>query len=278
MDVPLNQVFFPTGFGELFSAWNKFPDAVPFAGGTGIMRNQGRRIPRLPQNLLCLDRLEELRRITRTERYLEIGAMVKLNEIISLGKVAPKVFIRCLENIAGPQLRNLATIGGNLCSKTRRLDASAPMIALDALYELRSGAASRWISASRFSSLQSTLAINEQELLTRIRIPLELWDYSVYKKFKPQETGGPDGAAVFILKNRKNVLTDFRFVFAGEMTLRNKNTESLLVGKNLPLGKKDVAGFVEQFSTYLTGLGTVAVLLQTSLLNFIESSLIAITD
>jgi CO/xanthine dehydrogenase FAD-binding subunit len=275
---PFNQVFFPETFGELFSAWAKFPDAVPFAGGTEIMRNQGPRIPLLPRNILCLDRLEDLRRITRTERYLEIGAMVPLNEIIYLGKVVPEALTRCLEGIAGPQLRNLATIGGNLCYKKRRLDASGPMIALDALFELRSAASARWISAVRFASLAGPVALNAQELLTRIRVPLAQWDYSVYKKFKPQETGGYDGGAVFIFRYEKNVLSDLRLVFSGETILRDKSTESLLVGKNLPLNKKDAAAFVAHFKTYLVGLENPTPLLRAGLLNFIESSLAALTD
>jgi CO/xanthine dehydrogenase FAD-binding subunit len=273
MDVPLNQVFFPANFAELFSAWSKFPDAVPFAGGTEIMRNQGRRIPQLPHNLLCLDKLPDLRRVTRTERYLEIGAMVTLNEVIYLGKAVPEVLTRCLENIACPQLRNIATIGGNLCCKRRRLNAVAPLIGLDALYELRGAASARWISASRFSIMPGDLALNEQELLTRIRIPLEPWDYSVYKKFKRQETGEADGGVVFLLRSGKDALVDLRLVFAGEMILRDKNSESLLIGKRLPLDKKEIAGFVGQWKAYLEGCGNQGLLFQSSLLNFIESSL-----
>jgi CO/xanthine dehydrogenase FAD-binding subunit len=274
MDVPLNnQVFFPATFGELFSAWGNFPDAVPFAGGTEIMRHQGFRVPRLPHNILCLDKLADLRRITRTERYLELGAMVTLNEIIYLGKAVPEVFIRCLEGIAGPQVRNLATIGGNLCHKAWRLDAFAPLLGLDALYELRSATSVRWIAASRFASLSSALTLNERELLTRIRIPLEPWDYSAYKKFKWQETGESSGSAVFLVRSEKNGLTGLRVVFAGGVILRDKQSESLLIGKRLPLDKKDVMGFIERWNMYLDGLGNTDALFRSNLLKFIESCL-----
>ncbi|MDR2793657.1 MAG: FAD binding domain-containing protein [Treponema sp.] len=274
MDVPLNnQVFFPATFGELFSVWGKFPDAVPFAGGTDIMQYQGRRVPCLPHNLLYLDKLADLRRITRTERYLELGAMVTLNEIIYLGKVVPEVFIRCLEGIAGPQVRNIATIGGNLCHKGWRLDTFAPLLGLDALYELRNAAFARWIAASRFASMPESLALNERELLTRIRIPLEPWDYSAYKKFKRQETGESSGCAIFLVRSEKNALTGLRVVFAGGVILRDKNSESLLIGKRLPLDEKDAAGFIERWNTYLDGVGNTDALFRSSLLKFIGSCL-----
>ncbi|MDR0643994.1 MAG: FAD binding domain-containing protein [Treponema sp.] len=276
MDVPLNQVFFPSTFQELFSIWEKFPDAAPFAGGTEIMRNQGRRIPKLPRNILCLDKLDELRRITRTERYLEIGAMVPINDIIYLGKVVPEALARCLEGIAGPHVRNLATIGGNLCYKHRRLNAFAPMVALDALFELRSQSSARWISASRFSLLVDHW--NAHEIVSRIRVPLEQWDYSVYKEFNHQETEDSHGAAVLILRNEKNILTDLRVVFAGRTILRDKNLESLLIGRRLPLTKKDAVSFVSHWDTYLSNIDEMPSLLRSGILSFIKSGVSVLTD
>jgi CO/xanthine dehydrogenase FAD-binding subunit len=279
MDVPPNQVFSPGNFQELFSAWSRFPDAVPFAGGTDLIRSQGTRVLTLPRNILSLDRLEELHRITRTERYLEIGAAVKINDIIYLGKIVPEILTRCLAGIAGPQLRNIATIGGNLCCASRRRDAAAPMMALDAHYELRNASSSRWISASRFASLPGPLAINPQELLTRIRIPLEQWNYSLYKKFTAlSEDGEAGGLIVFIIRIQKNILTDLRIVYAGDRVLRDKNTETLLIGKQLPLDRKDALNFTEHWKTYLSALDAPEDLIRAKLLNFIESGIMGLTD
>jgi CO/xanthine dehydrogenase FAD-binding subunit len=253
MAAPLNQVFFPAAFSELFSAWTRFPDAVPYAGGTGLVRGQGKEILDLPPIILSLDKLEDLQRISRSERYLEIGAMVKLNQIIKLGKIVPEVLTRCLENIAGVQLRNLATIGGNICCPERRLDVSAVMVALDAQYELRSAQTIRWISASRFSAPSGPTALVPQELLTRIRVPLDQWDYSIYKKFSG--AGGLDGRAmIFIMKTQKNLLTDIRVVYKTGVILRDKNSESILIGKHLPLSRRVAGEFVESWKHFLSGL------------------------
>jgi CO/xanthine dehydrogenase FAD-binding subunit len=245
MAEPLNQVFFPDSFQDLFAAWTRFPDAIPFAGGTEIIRNQGTVSLDLPQTILSLDKIDELGRITRTERYLEIGAMVKLSEIVRLGKIVPEALTRCIEGISGPQLRDLATLGGNICVKNRRLDISAPLVALDAIYDLRSAQTARWISAARFSSSPGAPALNPQELLTRIRIPLEQWNYTAYRKFGSRNAGTDSGVMVFILKSQKTTLTDIRLVFAGEDILRDKSAETTLNGKHLPLSRRDAADFVE---------------------------------
>jgi CO/xanthine dehydrogenase FAD-binding subunit len=276
MDAVPKEVLIPNTLQELFTLWKQFPNALPFAGGTQILRYQGRRFPELQTPLLSLDRIEELRQVTRTEQYIEIGAMVRLNDIISLGKIIPDVFIRCLESIAGRQVRNLATIGGNICHPPYRLDTSAPLIALDAHYELRSASSARWISALRFSGHSEPLPINSQELLTRIRIPLEQWDYSLYKKIKHVRGEKQNGGIVFIIRNQKNILTDMRFVFSGDLFLRNRNAEILLIGKHLPLDRKDAYNFVEQWKTYLSSFKEpVDNFLQFFLINFIESTLLS---
>lgn len=277
MAAPLNQVFFPSAFQELFSAWGRFPGAVPYAGGTGLIRGQSRQALELPPVILSLDKLEDLQRISRSERYLEIGAMVKLSQIIRLGKIVPEALSRCLENIAGAQLRNIATIGGNICYPAERLDASAALTALDAQYELRSAQSSRWISASRFSSLPGPTALNPQELLTRVRVPLDRWNYSVYKKFSGDRLGS-GGVVVFLVKTQKNALTDIRVVYKTATILRDKNSEAILVGKQLPLSRRVAAEFVENWEAFLSGIQNLDELSQKELLNFIELNVYNLTE
>ncbi|MDR0403030.1 MAG: FAD binding domain-containing protein [Treponema sp.] len=287
MDAPHSQVFFPSNFQELFSAWSRFPDAVPFAGGTCLIRgfpaggSGMSELPALPKNILSLDRIDELKRITRTERYLEIGAMVSLNDIIALGKSIPEALSKTLNGIAGPQVRNLATAGGNICSAGTPfggIDIAAPMTALDARYELRTAFQNRWISALRFSSFGSS-ALAPQELLTRIRMPLEHWNYTVCRKFHSRDLGGETGGVmVFIAKNEKNLLTDIRIVFAGSCLLRDKDSEGFLKGKKLPLDHKDAVHYREMWSAYLSGMEKPGPMLKAKLINCVESCVLGLAD
>jgi len=283
MDVPYSQIFFPPGFQELFSTWNRFPDALPCAGGTGFIHAQGRRVPQLNQNIISLDEIEDLRKISRTERYLEIGAMVKLNQVINLGKIVPEAITRCLLLVADPQVRSQATIGGNICFPSRKLDACAPMIALDAQYELRTAQSSRWVSASRFSSMEGPSALAGQELLTRIRVPLTPWTFTWYSKFHNSTCNEGGGAILFIMRNEKNILTDIRIVCTGTAILREKNSETMLLGKRLPLSRKDAEAFADCWKNYLSGIGSMgehpqAELAKSRIINFIKTMLRHISD
>ena len=293
----LNQVFFPSTYAELFSAWERFPHAVPYAGGTGLIYRQGGRILELPSVILSLERLEEMHRISRSERFLEIGAMVNLNRIIDLGKIVPGALRLCLENIAGQQLRNLATFGGNICFSGWRTDCPAALIALDAQFELRGAQSAGWISALRFfigtcspdnpnnpdnsgylsypGGLVPT-ALSPGELLTRVRIPLDHWDYSAYKKFARQEYRGR--ALVFLAKTQKNILSDIRVVYKSDSILRDKNIESVLIGKRLPLSRRIADEFVERWEAFLAEAKDGNELSRKETVNFIETNVYNLTE
>ena len=281
MDAQSSQVFFPSNFHQLFSLWNRFPDAAPCAGGTGFFIEQGKRVPEFPQNIISLDTIQELHRISRTERYLEIGAMVNLNQIINLGRTVPEALTRCLKRIAGPHVRNMATIGGNICFPSRKLDAAAPMIALDAQYELRSAQSSRWVPAAYFSP--PSPASPAREILTRIRVPLAPWSFTWYRKFLSAGSTGGEGSILFIMKNEKNILTNIRVLYSGKTILREKKSETMFLGKRLPLARKDVEAYLDSWRIYLSSIegdeeNSKAELIKPRVISFIKTMLQHISD
>jgi CO/xanthine dehydrogenase FAD-binding subunit len=277
MKAPLNQVIIPTSFQELFAAWNRFPDAVLYAGGTNLIGRQEKNILYLPPVFLSLDKIEELHRITRTEQYLEIGSMVKLNRLLKLGKIAPEVLCSCIKRIAGVPLRNIATIGGNICSVSRLLDLPAPLTALDAQYEFRNASnITRWVSASRFHSKENTI-LEKQELLTRIRLPLHQWDYTIYKKFNCEDYFSSE-TLVFLAKTQKNILSDIRVIYKAKAIFRNKEGENILIGKNLPISRKTAVDFTNNWLEYLAKRQEISEFSKNSILNCIEEYVFTLSE
>jgi len=276
MDTPLNQVLFPDNLPELFAAWNRFPDAVPYAGGTALISKRGKEIIDVSPVFLCLEKIEELNRITRTEQYLEIGSMTVLNRLINLGKIVPEILCSCLLNIAGVQLRNIATIGGNICNTSRLLDLPAILTALDAQYEFKNAEGARWVSAARFHSEEKT-NLEKQELLTRVRLPLHQWDYAVYRKFKREDSISSD-SMVFLAKTQKNILSDIRVIYKGREILRNKNAEDILIGKYLPISRKTANDFIFNWMDLLAQKHEIGEMCISSILNSIEENVYNLSE
>jgi CO/xanthine dehydrogenase FAD-binding subunit len=279
MDGLHNQVFAPLTLQELFDFWQRFPDATPYAGGTELVRGQGGRTFVLPGNILALFRLEELRRISRTERYLEIGAAVTLDELLGLGKIVPEILKLAVMDIATPQIRNLATIGGNLCCTGRRMDSFAAMVVLDAKFELRTASASRWIAAGRFAPGSGAPVLEKKELLTRIRIPLETWHHVSYCRIG--QTRWPDAVGAvfsFIARAEKGILSEARLALAGKELVRDREIENSIVGKNLPMHRREVAVFLDRWRTRMQDDIYPDGLLGDRFLNLIEQAVLNLAD
>jgi len=202
--------------------------------------------------------------------------MAKLSQIVALGNLVPKALKRCLESIAGQQLRNMATIGGNICFPGRCLDSAAVIAALDGQYELRSAQSSRWVSAARFFSAAGLNTLNPQEILTRIRVPLDNWDYTSYRKFAGQ--ANQSRTAILLVKIQKNMLTDIKVIYKTALIWRDKNIESKLIGKELPLNRRIAADFVEHWDAFLAGADSIDALSRKEMTNFIAMNVYNLSE
>jgi xanthine dehydrogenase YagS FAD-binding subunit len=96
--------------------------AVLNAGGTdllGVLKDE--ILPDYPEVVINIKTISGLDSITENERGLTIGALVKLSDIVNspLIKERYPVIADAAHSVATPQIRNAATIGGNLCQDVR---------------------------------------------------------------------------------------------------------------------------------------------------------------
>ncbi len=95
-------------------------NVMPLAGGTDLMPNMKHRLF-TPEHVVGLRRLPELRGITVQDGELRIGAAETLTTVSRAALVrkhAPSL-AKAAGLVAGPQLRNMGTLGGNVCLDTR---------------------------------------------------------------------------------------------------------------------------------------------------------------
>src|SRR5437016_2336733 len=95
------------------------PGAMLVAGGTDLLPNMKRR-QQVPGTLIGLRRVAELREIANGDG-LTIGAGVTLSELVRDGRIRQGygALWQAAAQIATPHLRNMGTLGGNLCLDTR---------------------------------------------------------------------------------------------------------------------------------------------------------------
>jgi len=247
--VLVSEIFYPKDLPELLSVVAGHPEALIFAGGTDILREQGDRGILLPASVVCIHAVPELRRSSLTERFMEIGACVTLVEVLELGENAiPALLAQAIKGIGTPVIRNLATLGGNIACRDRFMDSWPALACLDALVELRDQDGSTWINVNRFVGTDGRPAFPVGGVLTRIRIPIERWDAISLRKVGSRDYPGPD-TAVFALAARaeKGILSEFRLAFAGEQALRLRDIESKMIGRSLPLSERERIAFGAEY-------------------------------
>ncbi len=100
---------------------NSWDDAAPLAGGTDLLSLMKDDVF-APRRLVNIKEIGALRGITFSPRQgLRIGALVTIQELADNARVreAYPVIAKTADEIAGPQVRNMSTIGGNLCQRPR---------------------------------------------------------------------------------------------------------------------------------------------------------------
>ncbi|MCX7139632.1 MAG: FAD binding domain-containing protein [Proteobacteria bacterium] len=95
------------------------PRGMLIAGGTDLLPNMKRR-QQTPATLISLNRVEGLKKIANGSG-LALGAGLTLTEVVRAGAVREKYrgLYQAAAQVASPHLRNMGTLGGNLCLDTR---------------------------------------------------------------------------------------------------------------------------------------------------------------
>jgi CO/xanthine dehydrogenase FAD-binding subunit len=162
----------PSSWAEALATKAEHPDAVPIAGGTDLMveLNFDRR---RPAALLDLNRVPELHAWDLDNGHVRLGAGVPFARIITeLGDRLPGLAIAS-RTVGSPQIRNRATVGGNLATASPAGDAHPPLLAAGARVEVEAaGADPRLIPIEEFFTGPKRSALHPNELIAAVHIPV----------------------------------------------------------------------------------------------------------
>jgi len=111
----------PTRVLEALELRGEHPhESMYIAGGTDLVPNMKHKLFE-PAHLIALKGIEELKGIREDDGHLSIGAAETLTSVATNHDVVSRfpALADAASHVAGPQLRNMGTIGGNLCLETR---------------------------------------------------------------------------------------------------------------------------------------------------------------
>jgi CO/xanthine dehydrogenase FAD-binding subunit len=165
-------VLIPTSLEAAVAGLAERPDAQVLAGGTDFMVevNFGHR---RPNDVIVLDRLDELREWTHTGGEVRIGAGVTYARLREgdLAALVPAL-AQAARTVGSPQIRAAGTIGGNLATCSPAGDTLPFLSALDAEVELVSVRGRRRLSIHDFMVGVKRTALAPAELVVSVTVPV----------------------------------------------------------------------------------------------------------
>ena len=211
------------------------------AGGTDIITGLQQGFSRFAKinKLLDIAQLNELKSISITEDNFEIGAGLTFTEIISNNTIATAypLLVKAASTIGSFQIRNRATIGGNIINNAPCADSLSPLLVYDASVRIQSNKGAKEVLLKDFLSEAYRTNLEQNEIVTHIILPKILKTYigDFYKLGRRRGVAISRLSLTVLIKCEKQIIEDLR-IAGGAVTpvaMRFTNIEEMGIGKKV---------------------------------------------
>ena len=168
------EYFCPETVSEAIALLHQHGDGAKIlSGGQSLIPMMKIRLAR-PEYIIDINRLADLQYIKEEDGFLKIGGLTREADLEASDLIRSKypIVLDTAAAIADPQVRNMATIGGNLAHGDPANDHPATMMALRAAVIATGQSGERSIPVTDFFLSVFTTALEHGEILTEIRIPI----------------------------------------------------------------------------------------------------------
>lgn len=219
-------------------------DAKILAGGHSLIPMMKLRVAS-PSHLVDINEIEGLSYIKEEDGYLRIGALTREVDLENSEVITTTypIFLDATKLIADPQVRNRGTLGGNIAHGDAANDHPAVFLSLRAEVIISGTSGQRTVPIDEFFFGFYTTAIQENEILTEIRVPIPATKTgnAYYKMERKMGDYATAGVAVQLSVNDEGscVYAGIGLTNVNPTPLRASRSEEALL--NTKLGPEDIA-------------------------------------
>lgn len=228
--------FAPSSITEASLLLDAKREARVLAGGTDLLVQLKQR-ELSAECLIDLKLIPELRGVELGEdNHLHVGALTTVSEIIGSDIVSGEIPIlrQVAESMGSWQVRNKATIGGNICRAAPSADFAPVLLALDAQLKIVNSRAERIVNLTSFFTGPGKTVLQRNDILQEIiiQIPSGSWalEYGRQSRRKTMDLALVNVAVFLLLDSRKSVCEDIRIAVGSvaPTPVRARNAEQYL--------------------------------------------------
>jgi xanthine dehydrogenase small subunit len=228
------QFFSPTSSSELANLLNHYPEAKLLAGGTDLCL-EFTQFLRDAQILIYTGRVKDLATVELNDKSLVLGAAVTFSHAADQLIALYPDLKELIERLGSLQVRNQATIAGNIGNASPIGDMPPVLIALGAELVLRKGNERRTIAIEDYFIKYKVTALQTSEFIEKIIIPRPspLSEFKVYKISKRLEDDISATCGAFSIKIDQGAVSAIKIAFGGmaEIPKRAKHCEQALLNQ-----------------------------------------------
>lgn len=218
-----------------------------------------------PKNLTVINLAQiqdrQFKSIEKLKNSLRIGTLVTAQSIVSDKFIEKKfpVLHQAANNLASMQIRQVATVGGNLCTASPAGDISCALVSLNSQCEILSASGKlRVVPIEKFFTGVKKTVLKKNEVLRSITIPLQKSNNKIYSGFIKVGTRRAMECSVVslsyhILIDKKNVITKAGIsIGSAAPTIRSaQEAGDFITGNNIySLNSKDTEIFAKKVTKY----------------------------
>ena len=225
----------PATMDECLVLMEKFPDAHIINGATDVALTVTKKFEVLSHIIDC-SRIAELRSVSSDGHGLTIGAGVPISEVMKLVKNDFPGLYQMLTVFAARQIRNVATLGGNIGTASPVSDTLPVLMAYGAEIILQSRRGIRRVKADSFVKGYRMTNRRPDELITAVVMPRQSSATCIrtYKVSKRRDLDIATVSAAFRLDlDERGIVSDITLAYGGmaECTRRSLSAETFLKGR-----------------------------------------------
>ena len=216
------------------------PEAKLIAGGTDVLIKLHKGKGRF-HHLVDIHDIAELNFIRLTDQGdLVIGPTTCFTSVCESPLVLKHAPVLCeaIRTIGGPQVRNMATIGGNLCNGVPSADSATPLLCLNAQLTIEGPGGPRQMLLEDFFLGPSLVALEQHEVVTAITVTRDNYRgyYGHFYKYAMRDA--MDIATIgctAVCRLENDILRDLRMAFgtAAPVPIRCRSTEKKACGRQV---------------------------------------------